>query len=64
MINNRAVREVLKVFKVHLVDRIVVEVHESMVSLIAIRELLSLNGFTIKKEAKEDSETVLVFAQK
>jgi FkbM family methyltransferase len=47
-----------------LVDRIVVEVHESMVSIQAIRELLSKNGFVIKKENKEDSETALVFAER
>lgn len=47
-----------------LVDRIVVEVHESMVSLEAIHALISKNGFAIKKEAKEDSETSLVFAER
>jgi FkbM family methyltransferase len=46
------------------VDRIVVEVHESMVSLEAIRGLLSKNGFSIKKQSKEDSETSLVFAER
>jgi FkbM family methyltransferase len=47
-----------------LVDRLVVEVHESMVSLQAIRGLILGNGFAIKKEGKEDSETVLVFAER
>lgn len=46
------------------VDRIVVEVHESVVSLEAIRGLLSKNGFAIKKVSKEDSETSLVFAER
>ncbi len=47
-----------------LVDRVVVEVHESMVSIQEIRELISKNGFVIKKENKEDSETALVFAER
>ena len=45
------------------VDRIVVEVHESMVSMEAIKTLLVKNGFLIIKEAKEDSETALIFAK-
>jgi len=45
-------------------DRVVVEVHESMVSIQEIRELISKNGFVIKKENKEDSETALVFAER
>jgi hypothetical protein len=47
-----------------MVDRMVVEVHESMISMQAIRELISKNGFVIKKENKEDSETTLVFAER
>jgi FkbM family methyltransferase len=47
-----------------LVDRVVVEVHESMVSIQEIRELISKNGFVIKKENTEDSETALVFAER
>ena len=47
-----------------MVDRMVVEVHESMISMQAIRELISKNGFVIKKENKEDSETALVFADR
>jgi hypothetical protein len=35
-----------------------------MVSIQAIRELISKNGFVIKKENKEDSETALVFAER
>jgi FkbM family methyltransferase len=47
-----------------LVDRVVVEVHEAVVSLQEIRTELLKSGFIIRKEAKEDSETVLVFAQR
>lgn len=47
-----------------IVDRLVVEVHESMVSLEEIHKLISENGFVIIKESKEDSETALVFAER
>lgn len=47
-----------------VVDRLVVEVHESMVSLDEIRDQITKSGFVIKKESKEDSETALVFAER
>lgn len=47
-----------------IVDRLVVEVHEAMVSLEEIRSRILENGFVIRKESKEDSETSLVFAER
>ena len=47
-----------------LVDRLVVEVHESMISLEKLKYTLSLNGFSLVKEIKEDSETSLIFAER
>lgn len=47
-----------------LVDRLVVEVHEKMVSAECVRQLICNYGFSIKKESKEDSETVLIFAER
>ena len=44
-----------------IVDRLVVEVHESMVSIKRVKAILSQNGFSLVKETKEDSETSLLF---
>jgi len=43
------------------VDRLVVEVHESMVSLEKVKAILGQNEFSLVKESKEDSETTLIF---
>jgi FkbM family methyltransferase len=48
----------------NIVDRLVVEVHEASVSLDEIRNRILMNGFVIRKESKEDSETALVFAER
>jgi FkbM family methyltransferase len=47
-----------------LVDRLVVEVHESMISLEEVKKTLTSNGFSLVKECKEDSETSLIFAER
>lgn len=44
-----------------IVNRLVVEVHESTVSLDKVKVILSENGFILLKESKEDSETSLIF---
>jgi hypothetical protein len=44
-----------------IVDRLVVEVHESMVSIERVKAILVHNGFSLVKETKEDSETSLLF---
>ena len=47
-----------------LVERLVVEVHEAMVSLAGVKKILSSKGFFLVKESKEDSETSLIFAER
>ena len=47
-----------------IVERLVVEVHETMVSLEVVRGILSSKGFSLVKESKEDSETSLIFAER
>jgi hypothetical protein len=47
-----------------IVERLVVEVHEAMVSLEVVRGILSSKGFSLVKESKEDSETSLIFAER
>jgi hypothetical protein len=47
-----------------IVERLVVEVHETMVSLEGVKKNLSLQGFSLVKESKEDSETSLIFAER
>jgi hypothetical protein len=47
-----------------IVERLVVEVHETMVSLAGVKKILSSKGFSLVKENKEDSETSLIFAER
>ena len=71
MINNRAVRDFFKIFKVHLMVDWFFRAfpREKQIGLYKypveiLEALLSKNGFVIKKENKEDSETALVFAER
>lgn len=47
-----------------MVERLVVEVHESMVSLEVVKGILTSKGFSLVNESKEDSETSLIFAER
>jgi FkbM family methyltransferase len=47
-----------------IVERLVVEVHETMTSLEDVKKNLSLQGFSLVKESKEDSKTSLIFAER